>query len=254
MLEQKALAYANMYGVLGALENLCVLDDKAKEIIKGISKPVSLCFDVKEGPCCTFHFDKNGCKITEGSAGCNCKMNFSSPEKFNALINDSKPGVPVKGVVTLLKFLTGPFTALTNRLTEILRPNEEAMSDRAFFEENTMLTMYVIAGAISALANTESIAKISAANTPDGDVQLGIKDKAAVTISVKDHHFTTVKKPCDDPRAVMEFASIDLANGLFSGTVSTINEMCKGNIRLAGVLSMVDNINRILDRVSLYLE
>ena len=33
MLEQKALAYANMYGVLGALENLCVLDDKAKEIV-----------------------------------------------------------------------------------------------------------------------------------------------------------------------------------------------------------------------------
>ena len=242
MLEQKALAYANMYGVLGALENLCVLDSKAKEIVNGINKPVSLCFDVKEGPCRTFHFDKNGCKITEGSNGCSCKMNFSSPEKFNALINDSKPGVPVKGVVTLLKFLTGPFTALTNRLTEILRPSKDAMADRAFFEENTMLTMYVIAGAISALANNESVAKISAANTPDGDVQLGIKDKAAV------------KKPCDDPRAVMEFASIDLANGLFSGTVSTINEMCKGNIRLAGVLSMVDNINRILDRVSLYLE
>lgn len=96
MLEQKALAYANMYGVLGALENLCVLDSKAKEIVNGINKPVSLCFDVKEGPCRTFHFDKNGCKITEGSAGCNCKMNFSSPEKFNALINDSKPGVPRK--------------------------------------------------------------------------------------------------------------------------------------------------------------
>ena len=40
MLEQKALAYANMYGVLGALENLCVLDNKAKEIVEGINKPV----------------------------------------------------------------------------------------------------------------------------------------------------------------------------------------------------------------------
>lgn len=56
MLEQKALAYANMYGVLGALENLCVLDNKAKEIVEGINKPVSLCFDVKEGPCRTFPF------------------------------------------------------------------------------------------------------------------------------------------------------------------------------------------------------
>ena len=32
-----------------------------------------------------------------------------------------------------------------------------------------------------------------------------------------------------------------------------MNEMCKGNIRLRGMISMVDNINRILDRVGKYL-
>lgn len=253
MLEQKALAFVNMYGALGALENLCELDGKAREILSGLKKPVSLCFDVKNGPCRTFHFDKNGCKITEGSTGCTCKMNFSSPEKFNLLVSDGKPGLPAKGIITILKFLTGPFTALTDRLAEVLRPTEEAMSDRAFFEENTLLTLYVIAGAISALANTDSIAKISAENTPDGDVLLGIKDKAAVTVHIENHSFTTVKAACENPRAVMEFADIELANGLFAGKVSTVNEMCKGNIHLAGVLSMVDNINRILDRASVYL-
>ncbi len=197
------------------LKIFACLITRQRKLLKDINKPVSLCFDVKEGPCRTFHFDKNGCKITEGSAGCRLQNEFFIARKIQRAYKRLKPGVPVKGVVNLLKFLTGPFTALTNRLTEILRPSKDAMADRAFFEENTMLTMYVIAGAISALANNESIAKISAANTPDGDVQLGIKDKAAVTISVKDHHFTTVKKPCDDPRAVMEFASIDLANGLF---------------------------------------
>lgn len=253
MLEQKALAYANMYGVLGALENLCELDSKAKEILKEIKKPVSLCFDVKDGPCRTFNFDSNGCKITEGSGGCNCKMNFSSPEKFNLMITDSKPGVPVKGVIRLLKFLTGPFTKLTARLEELLRPSNDALQDRAFFEESTLLTLYTIAGAISGLANSDSVAMISAGNTVDGDVSLGIKDSVSVTVRVKDGHFTTVKVPAAKPMAIMEFADIDLAYGLFNGKVSTINEMCKGNIRLAGMLSMVDNINRILDRVSLYL-
>lgn len=254
MLEQKALAYLNMYGALGALENLCELDGKAREILSGLKKPVSLCFDVKNGPCRTFHFSGEGCKITEGSEGCTCKMNFSSPEKFNLLVSDGKPGLPAKGIVTLLKFLTGPFTALTDRLSEVLRPSDEAMSDLAFFEENTILTMYVIAGAISALANNDCIAKISAENTPDGDVLLGIKGKAAVTVHIENHRFTTIKTACENPRAIMEFADIELANGLFAGKVSTVNEMCKGNIRLAGVLSMVDNINRILDRVALYLE
>lgn len=253
MTEQKALAYVNMYGVLGALENLCELDGKSRQILSALKTPVSVCFDVKGGPCRTFHFTNKGCKITEGSLGARCKMNFSSPEKFNDMIANSKPGVPVKGIVTLLKFLTGTFTALTNRLDEVLRPSGEAMEDKEFFRLNTLMTMYVIAGAISALANSDSIAKISADGTVDGDISLGIKGEASITIRVKDHKFTTIKAPAESPRAIMEFSSIELANGLFAGKVSTINEMCKGNIKLAGVLSMVDNVNRILDRVSVYL-
>ena len=230
MKEPKAMAYVNMYGVLGTLENLCSLDDAASDILRGLKKPVSLCFQVKDGPCCTFHFTQEGCRMTQGDEGCTCKMNFSSPEKFNALIDENKPGLP-----------------------ELLRPSEEALKDRAFFEKSTVLTMYTIAGAISALANTDSISQISASYTVDGEVSLGIRDVAQVTISVQDHHFTTIKAPAEHPRAIMEFATIDLAYGLFTGQVSTINEMCKGTIHLRGMLSMVDNINRILNRVSAYL-
>ena len=139
------------------------------------------------------------------------------------------------------------------RLTELLRPSQEALKDRAFFEESTVLTLYTIAGAISALANTDSISKVSADYTVDGDISLGIKGSAQVTLRVKDHHFTTIKAPCPNPRAIMEFATIDLAAGLFAGKVSTINEMCKGTIYLRGMISMLDNVNRILDRVSVYL-
>ena len=127
------------------------------------------------------------------------------------------------------------------------------MDNRAFFEENTLMTMYVLAGAIAALANTDSISRQSAAATPDGDVSLGIKDTASVTLRVKNHHFTALRAPSENPRAVMEFADIDLAAGLFAGKVATVNELCRGNIRLAGMLSMVDNINRILDRAAVYL-
>ena len=147
----------------------------------------------------------------------------------------------------------GPFTALTNRLTELLRPSAEALKDPAFFEESTLLTMYTIGGAISALANTDSISRVSASNTVDGQAQLGIAGKAVVTIQVQDHRFTTIKAPADKPRAIMEFASVQLAHDLFNGQASTMNEMCKGNIRLRGMISMLDNINRILDRVSVYL-
>lgn len=253
MIDTKAMAYVNMYGVLSTLENLCAIDDKAKKILQGIKKPVSLCFEVKHGPCRTFHFSKEGCTITDGEEGCTCKMYFSSPEKFNALIDSSKPGIPVKNPVQVLSFLLGPFSKLTDRLTGLLRPNPKALKKREFFEMSTVLTMYTIAGAISALANHDPISKISAEYTVDGEISLGIKDAVYVSILVKDHLFTTVKEKASNPRAIMEFASIDLAHGLFSGTVSTINEMCKGTIHLRGMISMVDNVNRILDRVNVYL-
>lgn len=254
MIEQKALSYVNMYGVLGSLENLCDLDDGAKRILAKLDKPVSLCFKVVGGPCCTFHFTKSGCKMTEGSAGSNMMMTFAAPQHFNALIDKSIPGVPIKAPAKTLKFLMGPFTELTNILNDVLRASEEKLAaDRDLFVENTMMTMYVIAGAIPALANTDSISKISAGNTVDGDIEMSIPDVAAVTIRVKDHKFSTVKEAAKNPRATMQFADIDLAHGLFAGTVSTVNEMCRGNIVLAGMISMIDNVNRILDRVSVYL-
>lgn len=253
MKEAKAMAYVNMYGVLATLENLCEIDDEAKAILKELKKSVSLCFDVTDGPCCTFNFTNDGCKMSEGSYGCTCKMNFSSPEKFNALIDESKPGVPVKGAVQVLSFLLGPFTKLTNRMTELLRPNEENLKDRAFFEESTILTFYTIAGAISALANSDSISKQSALYTVDGDVSMGIKDVCYATIRVSNNTFRTVKEKAQTPRAIMEFADIDLAYGLFTGTASTMAELCAGKIYMSGMISMVDNLNRILDRVAVYL-
>lgn len=254
MVEEKAMAYVNMYGVLGSLENLCAIDKKAKAILSKLDEPAALCFSVVNGPCCTFTFSKDGCVMTEGKEGCNMMMTFAAPKLFNALIDKSIPGVPTKAPTKTLKFLMGPFTELTNILNDVLRaPEDKLAADRALFEENTVMTMYVIAGAVSALANYDSISRISAGNTVDGDVQMSIPGVASITIRVKDHKFQAIKHASENPRATMEFADIDLAHGLFAGTVSTINEMCKGRIVLAGMISMIDNINRILDRVSVYL-
>lgn len=253
MKDDRAMAYVNMYGVLGTLENLCAVDGEAKKVLAALKRSVSMCLEVAGGPCCTFHFTKEGCRMTEGAEGATCRMRFSSPKKFNDLIDHSKPGLPAKNPVQLLSFLMGPFTKLTDRLTQLLRPSEEALKDRAFFEESTLLTLYTIAGSISALANTDPIARISAGYTVDGDVSMGIHDSAQVTLRVIGHRFATIKAASPSPRAKMEFADIDLAHNLFAGKVSTVNEMCRGTIRLSGMISMIDNINRILDRVSVYL-
>lgn len=253
MKEAKSMAFVNAYGVLRTLENLCDMVDEAKAVCRELKKPVSLCFDVTDGPCVTYNFTKDGCKMTEGDYGCTCKMKFASPEKFNALIDDGKPGVPAKNPVQVLSFLLGPFTKLTDILTKYLMPSEEDLKNREFFEKSTVLTMYTIGGAICALANNDKISMLSASYIVDGDIQMGITDACYVTIRARDHKLELIKEKPDTPRAVMEFKTIDLANALFNGTASTMAELCAGNIYMAGMINMIDNINRILDRVAVYL-
>ena len=86
MTDAKTLAYINMFAVLGSLENLCKLDEQAKNILSG-TKPVSIGFDVKDGPKATLNFEDGECLLTEGCSDCDIRLPFSSPEKFNGLID-----------------------------------------------------------------------------------------------------------------------------------------------------------------------
>lgn len=251
--EPKAMAAVNLFGVLGSLQKLCELDNEAKEILKSVKSPVSLCFSVKNCFEATFHFTSDGCKVVPGDDSSNAKMTFSTPEAFNDLVDNSKPGFPSKNPIKTLSFLSGTFTKLTNRLSSVLQPAPEALKDRAFFEENTLMTLYVVGGAISQLANYDSIGKVSAYHTVDGKMCLGIKDGVAITITVKDNIFSTDYERCENPRAFMEFADLDLTAALFNGTASSVNEVNNGRIRIGGMISMCDNVNRLLSRVSVYL-
>ncbi len=253
MTDSRTLAYINMYAVLGTLENLCELDEKAKEIISTIEKPISVAFDVKGGPSATLTFSKNGCRMDDGvKADCDIKIPVANCDKFNGIIDGKVTPIPTKGL-TKVNFLLKTFTALTDRLTEVMRPSEEALKDADFFRLNTLCTFYTVAVALSQIGNQDAIGKFSASNIADGDIQIGITDTVYATIRVKDNHMITIKQASDKPRAIMEFCDLELANALFAGTVNSIDHVGNGNITIRGLISMVDNVNRILDRVALYL-
>ena len=51
----------------------------------------------------------------------------------------------------------------------------------------------------------------------------------------------------------MEFQNIRLARDLFDGNVNAVACIGKGYIAMQGMISMLDNLNRLLDRVAVYL-
>lgn len=244
------MAYINMYAVLGTLENLCRIVPEAKELIAG--ERVRVGFAVKGGPKATLVFDNGTCTCEEGARDCDIRLPFSSPEKFNGLIDGTVTPVPSKGF-TKIPFLLKKFTKLTDLLARYLKAMKEDLKDPEFYEKSTALMFYTIASAISQIANHDQVSAVSAGYMVDGIIRLSIAGGPAAGICVKNHRLKTVKRTPKTPMACMEFADIRTARDLFDGNVNAVACIGMGKIRMSGMISLIDNMNRILDRVALYL-
>lgn len=251
LMDSKTLAYINLFGILGTLENLCELVPEASELLEG-KKPISIGFDVKDGPSATLYFKNGKCRMEQGCSNCDVKLPFSSCEKFNGLIDGTVTPIPSKGFQHI-GFLLKTFTALTDLLTKYLRASEEDLKDPVFFERSTKLMLYTIGVAIAQIGNNDQVGKFSAKAIEDGSVYIGIKNGPAVELVCKDHRLVTVKKAPEKYRSAMIFDSIETARGLFDGKLNALACIGTGKIEMHGLVSMLDNVNRILDRVALYI-
>lgn len=252
--DQRTLAFINLFAIFGALPALCELSDEARATVAG--KTVSIGIAVKDGPCGTLHFDNGKVSVTQGCDKCDIKLPFSSPEKFNGMIDGTVTPIPSKGF-TKIGFLLKSFIPLTDILSRYLRPSEEDLADEAFFEQATVLMFHVITGAVAQIGNEDKVGRASASYIVDGNVRMAIVEdgqiKVAAHIAAKDHRLTTVPTDTDTPMSFMEFDGIRNARGLFDGVASSFTLICDGKLRMGGMISQLDNVNRILDRVGLYL-
>ena len=250
MKDPKTMAYINMYGILGCLEDLCRLSPEAKKLASG--RPIAISFEVKDGPSLTLRFEGGECRVNEGEGPCDIRLPFSSFDRFNGMIDGTVTPFPSKGF-TRLRFLTQNFTSLTKMLEAYLRAKPEELAQVDFFEASTIIMFHLITRAVSQIGNHDKIGRFSASNIVDGTVVLSISGTAQAAIVVKDHRLSTCREIPEHYHAIMEFADLKLARDVFDGKVSTLGCVGNGLICMRGNLSMLDNINRILDRAAIYL-
>ena len=250
MRDPRTLAYINLFAILGALPFLCELDREAAKLIEG--KAVSIGFSVKDGPEATLFFGGGKCRLVPGTDRCEVKLPFSSCEKFNGMIDGTVTPVPSKGF-TKIGFLLKTFTKLTDRLTAYLRPAPEALEDPEFFRISTTLMFHVIAEAIAQIGNEDKIGRFSASNIIDGTAKMAIQGGPAVSLCCRNHRLLTIHRAPEQFLSYMEFRDMRLARDLFDGKVNAIAAVGLGQVRVGGQISQIDNINRILDRVAIYL-
>ena len=128
------------------------------------------------------------------------------------------------------------------------------LKDPVFFKTSTTLMLYVIGRAIVQIGNHDKVGMFSTSNITDGKILLGIGNDLSVAIHAKDSHlmFNPDPTPCG-VSSQMVFDSMTTARALFDGKINAIAAVGMGQVRISGMVSQVDNINRILDRVAIYL-
>ncbi len=244
------MAYINLFAVLGTLPYLCEIDDEARALAS--VKKTTIGILVKDGPSGKLSFENGKCVVSEGADPCDIKLVFPSCEKFNAMIDGTYTPIPRKGFLKL-GFLTKNFIKLTDILTKYLRCEKKDLENREFFEKSTTLMFHLILSAIAQIGNEDKVGRASASYITDGAVKLSAEGFIALAIEAKDHRLTAVHSAPESFTAYMSFSSVETARALFDGDINALASVGTGLIRVGGMISQVDNVNRILDRVALYL-
>ena len=81
--DERALAYINMYAILGGLTALCDIATEAGAILGRAS--CSIGFAVKDGPHTTLNFVGGRCRLTDGTDESDILLRFPSCDKFNKM-------------------------------------------------------------------------------------------------------------------------------------------------------------------------
>ena len=250
MKDSKTLAYINLFAVLGSIPKLCKESAEARELIK--NDKISIGFSVKNGPSATLFFNHGECYMVEGVKKCRIKLCFSSCDRFNGMIDGTVTPIPRKGLLKVM-FLLKKFMPLTDILSKYLRATENDLRDKEFFRVSTLLMFNVITEAMAQIGNHDKVGKASASYITDGDARIAINGSESAFISAENHILTAHHREPDDFDAYMIFQSLELARDLFDGRVNAVAAVGLGQVRVGGMISMIDNLNRILDRVSYYL-
>lgn len=246
--DQKTLSYLNLYAVLKDLEVLCELDERAREIAQ---KKTSISINVVGGGKAKLIFGDGKCKMQRGLGG-RIKLLLTSPEKLNQMVDGTANPLPYWGF-TQLGFLLKGFAQLADILGSYLKATPEALKDKVFFEKSTKMMFYLIANALSVLGEFDELGKVSSRALPDGEISMEIKDKCCATIRIKDGKMTTINEKSQNPRSFMVFDSYESARGMFDGSLSAMTCLAQGRLEMSGYIPMIDNLNRILNRVAFYL-
>lgn len=247
----KVSAYINLFAVLKSLEELVRLDEQARTLIKNTH--LTLRFTVRGGPVGAIHFDDGAIRVVPGiPERCDIHLYFLSANHFNRMIDGTGTPIPLKGL-TKLKFLTGKFSQLANRLESYLKPTPSQLQDKAYFNAHCRLLGMVAFFSLSQIGNFDAVGRSSAKLMPDGDIQVRAGDDYCLTIQAKGGSLQSLQKGSDNHRCELWFKDLKALHEVLSDERHIYDLIGQGRAGMNGFVVMVDCLSPILGRIPAYL-
>lgn len=247
-------ARLNLNAVLRNLEMLPTLDPETARMIERWD--ASIRFRVLGGISARLEFKDGRCTYQEGSREpAALVLWFVSHGHLNAMFNGRGFPIPVKGFKRL-GFLKNEFTALTKRLEYFLKPTPELLQDEAYVRVNTALSLATAVNAASELVRLDPVAKQVCRQVPAGLLQICVLPDgphAWIQYDGKGGVVTGLGK-AENPAAALTFRNEGIACLLFNGKLDEFGAVALGDVKLRGLIPLIDNTNLILDRIPVYLQ
>lgn len=244
--DDRVHAAINLHAVLGALPRLVELDSAAATVLGTLDREVTLTLMVYRGPEARYTFTPTS--IRPGGRSIGPRLLFTSPTHLQAVLDGDARPIPLGGPAGV-RFLTQQFGPLTEILADYLQPETRQIhADTA-----AMLALHISAIAITVVGNEDISGQFSARHMPDGHFDLEVGDDIRYRLEVKDHRLRVDQDHTGSPRAALRFADLGVADAILSGQDSALACLCDGRLAMRGFVPLIDNANRILDRVGAYL-
>jgi hypothetical protein len=247
------LANLHLHAVLPRLEELVKLDDEAQFIARQMKLKVR--FKVRKGPSELVEI-ADGVVRTSSDPQANADLGllFLNCDQLNNLFMDKRAiPIPYKGLTQLRQMPR--FSKLTELLTRYMKPAEADLKDPAFKKKHVeMALMTGLAGAAEIAKYDRKMEKV-VDRLPWGTVQFSVlPDGPHAFVSVgKDKKILVRNGTAAEPTANLDINGVDMAAGVLAGTVDTFAAVGREDLRATGLLSLIDELNALLDRVGSFL-
>lgn len=252
MKDQLTMSYINLHALLQNMEELVEKDRVSALLVRDAN--IAIQFTVKEGPTALLSFEKGRCKLQNNKGRNDINLYFTSPEHLNKMFDGKANPIPLKGL-TKIGFLKNEFTKLTDRLTYYLKPTDELLKDPEYLEINTILTANTAFFALAEIGNNDRIGKMNANRIPDGEINVSVLGGGpTLHLSAKKGHLEAFKGSSANPRAIMNFTSLEVANAMLNGKVDAYTCISSGDVQMKGFIPMLDSMNKLLSQVPEYLK